>query len=37
MSSAASRITYVMNQCQSGRNSLNGVYYKAFYDCLEGS
>lgn len=27
--------TYVMNQCQSGRNSLNGVYYKAFYDCLQ--
>ena len=26
--------TYVMNQCQSGRNSLNGVYYKAFYDSL---
>lgn len=26
--------TYAMNQCQSGRNSLNGVYYKAFYDCL---
>jgi CubicO group peptidase (beta-lactamase class C family) len=26
--------TYTMNQCQSGRNSLNGVYYKAFYDSL---
>lgn len=26
--------TYVMNQCQAGRNSLNGAYYKAFYDCL---
>lgn len=26
--------TYVMNQCQTGRNSLNGVYYKMFYDCL---
>jgi CubicO group peptidase (beta-lactamase class C family) len=26
--------TYTMNQCQSGRNSLNGVYYNAFYDCL---
>lgn len=26
--------TYAMNQCQSGRNSLNGVYYKAFYDSL---
>jgi CubicO group peptidase (beta-lactamase class C family) len=26
--------TYTMNQCQSGRSSLNGVYYKAFYDCL---
>jgi hypothetical protein len=23
-----------MNQCQSGKNSLNGQYYKAFYDCL---
>jgi CubicO group peptidase (beta-lactamase class C family) len=27
-------ISYVMNQCQSGKNSLNGVYYKAIYDCL---
>jgi CubicO group peptidase (beta-lactamase class C family) len=27
-------ISYVMNQCQAGRNSLNGVYYKAVYDCL---
>jgi CubicO group peptidase (beta-lactamase class C family) len=27
-------IAYAMNQCQSGRNSLNGVYYKALYDCL---
>lgn len=26
--------TYAMNQCQSGRHSLNGVYYQAFYDCL---
>lgn len=26
--------TYAMNQCQSGRNSLNGLYYKAFYDSL---
>ena len=26
--------SYVMNQCQSGKGSLNGVYYKAFYDCL---
>ncbi|CAE6844436.1 serine hydrolase domain-containing protein [Paraburkholderia domus] len=26
--------TYAMNQCQAGRNSLNGVYYKAFYDSL---
>lgn len=26
--------TYAMNQCQSGKNSLNGQYYKAFYDCL---
>lgn len=26
--------TYAMNQCQSGRNSLNGVYYKAFYGSL---
>jgi CubicO group peptidase (beta-lactamase class C family) len=26
--------TYVMNQCQSGRNSLNGLYYELFYDCL---
>ncbi len=26
--------TYAMNQCQSGRNSLNGLYYRAFYDCL---
>ena len=28
-------ISYVMNQCQSGRNSLNGVYYKAIYACLD--
>lgn len=27
-------ISYVMNQCQSGRNSLNGVYYKAIHGCL---
>jgi len=27
-------ISYVMNQCQSGKNSLNGVYYKAIHDCL---
>jgi CubicO group peptidase (beta-lactamase class C family) len=26
--------TYVMNQCQSGRNSINGLYYELFYDCL---
>lgn len=26
--------TYTMNQCQVGRSSLNGVYYKAFYDSL---
>lgn len=26
--------TYTMNQCQSGRHSLNGVYYKAFHECL---
>jgi len=26
--------TYAMNQCQSGRSALNGVYYKAFHDCL---
>lgn len=26
--------TYAMNQCQTGKNSLNGVYYKAFYDSL---
>lgn len=25
---------YTMNQCQNGRNMLNGVYYDAFYDCL---
>jgi CubicO group peptidase (beta-lactamase class C family) len=27
-------IGYAMNQCQSGRNSLNGEYYKAIYQCL---
>ena len=27
-------ITYVMNQCRSGKNMLNGVYYDAFYDSL---
>ncbi|WP_298396450.1 serine hydrolase [Sphingobium sp.] len=27
-------LTYAMNQCQSGRHSLNGVYYDAIYDCL---
>ncbi len=27
-------LTYTMNQCQSGRNMLNGVYYDAFYDSL---
>ncbi|GGB27250.1 serine hydrolase domain-containing protein [Allosediminivita pacifica] len=27
-------IGYAMNQCQSGRSSLNGVYYNAIYDCL---
>jgi CubicO group peptidase (beta-lactamase class C family) len=26
--------TYAMNQCQSGRNAQNGLYYDAFYDCL---
>ncbi|MBB3014157.1 serine hydrolase domain-containing protein [Cupriavidus alkaliphilus] len=26
--------TYAMNQCQSGRHSLNGLYYDTFYDCL---
>lgn len=28
-------VTYVMNQCQSGRKSLNGQYYDAIYDCLD--
>lgn len=27
-------IGYAMNQCQSGRGSLNGAYYDAIYDCL---
>jgi CubicO group peptidase (beta-lactamase class C family) len=27
-------LTYTMNQCQSGRNMLNGVYYDAIYDSL---
>lgn len=27
-------IGYAMNQCQAGRNSLNGAYYDAIYDCL---
>ena len=27
-------IGYAMNQCQNGRNMLNGVYYDALYDCL---
>jgi CubicO group peptidase (beta-lactamase class C family) len=27
-------LSYVMNQCRSGRNSLNGIYYDAIYDCL---
>jgi CubicO group peptidase (beta-lactamase class C family) len=27
-------LTYVMNQCQSGGKSLNGVYYDAIYDSL---
>jgi CubicO group peptidase (beta-lactamase class C family) len=27
-------IGYAMNQCQAGRNSLNGVYYDAIIDCL---
>lgn len=27
-------LTYAMNQCQSGRGSLNGRYYDAIYDCL---
>lgn len=26
--------TYAMNQCQSGRNALNGLYYDTFHDCL---
>jgi hypothetical protein len=26
--------TYTMNQCQVGRNQLNGAYYDAFYDSL---
>jgi CubicO group peptidase (beta-lactamase class C family) len=26
--------TYAMNQCQTGRHSLNGVHYEAFYDSL---
>ncbi len=26
--------SYAMNQCQSGRSSLNGVYYKTLYACL---
>ena len=25
---------YTMNQCQTGRNMPNGIYYDAFYDCL---
>lgn len=25
---------FTMNQCQNGRNMLNGVYYDAFYHCL---
>ncbi|MDF0545116.1 serine hydrolase [Sphingobium sp. H39-3-25] len=27
-------LSYVMNQCQFGAKSLNGVYYNAIYDCL---
>lgn len=27
-------LSYVMNQCQSGRGSLNGAYYDAIYDAL---
>ncbi len=27
-------IGYAMNQCQSGKNSLNGVYYQAIYESL---
>ena len=27
-------ISYVMNQCQAGQKSLNGVYYDAIYDSL---
>jgi CubicO group peptidase (beta-lactamase class C family) len=27
-------IGYAMNQCQAGKNSLNGAYYKAVYECL---
>ena len=26
--------SYVMNQCQVGKNMLNGIYYDAFYDSL---
>ena len=28
-------IGYAMNQCQSGRHSLNGFYYDAIYDACE--
>lgn len=27
-------LSYTMNQCQPGRNSLNGLYYNAIYDSL---
>ena len=27
-------LSYTMNLCQPGRNSLNGVYYNAIYDSL---
>jgi hypothetical protein len=27
-------VGYAMNQCQSGKNSLNGVYYRAIYESL---
>lgn len=26
--------TYTMNQCQSGKGSLNGFYYELFQDSL---
>ena len=30
-------ISYVMNQCQTGKKCLNGIYYKTVYECLEGN